>query len=81
MVALSVTIAPAPPRARELVDGYADACPSTPWVVGGHAAEGMRAWIEARGGMVAGADGAELRRNLDRALSQKKRRSSGEEAS
>jgi DNA-binding transcriptional MerR regulator/methylmalonyl-CoA mutase cobalamin-binding subunit len=80
VVALSVTIAPAPPRTRELVDGYADACQSTPWIVGGHAADGMRAWIEARGGMVAGADAMELRRNLDRALLQKKRRSSGEDA-
>jgi len=74
VVALSITIIPAPPRARELIDGYADACRSTPWVVGGHAAEGLRGWIEERGGMVTAADGTELRKGLDRALTQKKRR-------
>lgn len=74
VVALSVTIPPSPPRARELVDAYADACRDVPWVVGGDATEGMRAWIEARGGIVVGRDVAELRRALDRALTERRKR-------
>ena len=35
LVGLSVTIAPEAARARELVDAYADACGSVPWIVGG----------------------------------------------
>lgn len=78
LVALSVTMAPAAPRARELVDAYADACRGVPWVVGGAAAEGMRTWIEGRGGMAAGGDGADLRRVVDRALTQRRRRGRAE---
>lgn len=74
VVALSVTISPAPPRARELVDAYADACRSTPWVVGGEAAEGMRGWVEARGGLVVGRDMGEFRKTLDCALTERRRR-------
>lgn len=74
VVALSVTIAPPPPRARELVDAYADACRSVPWVVGGEAAEGMRGWIDARGGMVVGRDMGEFRKTLDRALTERRLR-------
>ena len=64
----------APPGARVLWEGYADACRASPWVVGGHAAEGLRSGIVERGGMVTAADGTELRKGLDRALTQKKRR-------
>ena len=73
VVALSATIAPAPPRARELVDAYADACGHVPWIVGGQAAEGMRAWVEARGGLVCEAAGAELRKRIERALAERRR--------
>jgi DNA-binding transcriptional MerR regulator len=73
VVALSATVAPTPPRARELVDAYADACRGVAWVVGGQAVEGMRPWIEARGGLVASGPPAELRRQIDRALGERKR--------
>ena len=76
-VALSVTIAPAPALGRELVDGYADACRATPWIVGGDAAAGLRPWIEARGGLFGGTDPQDLRRGLDRALAEKRRRLAG----
>jgi MerR family transcriptional regulator, light-induced transcriptional regulator len=74
VVALSVTMSPPPPRARELVDAYADACRATPWVVGGEAAEGMRGWVESRGGMVAGHDLGDFRKTLDRVLTGRRRR-------
>lgn len=53
VVGLSATIAPAPDRMRALLDGYAEACGSTPWIVGGIAAEAMREPILARGGHIA----------------------------
>lgn len=74
VVALSATLAPAPPRARELVDAYADACRGAVWVVGGQAVESMRAWIDARGGMVADGAPADLRRQIDRALGERKKK-------
>jgi hypothetical protein len=76
-VALSATIAPAPPRARELVDAYADACRSTVWVVGGQAAEGMRTWVEARGGILASPAMPELRKQVERAIATRRRRPKG----
>ena len=74
VIALSVTAALAPARARELIDGYADACRATPWLVGGPGAEAMRPWIEARGGLCSPADPHELRRLLERALAERRRR-------
>ncbi len=55
-VGLSVTIAPPPHRARELVDAYADACDGTPWVVGGQAASKLSGFVEESGGTVVPAD-------------------------
>lgn len=52
LVALSVTIAPAPQRARALVDAYADACRTTTLVVGGAGSAAMSALIERRGAIV-----------------------------
>ncbi|MFT3773514.1 MAG: MerR family transcriptional regulator [Minicystis sp.] len=72
-VALSATITPSPPRARELVDAYADACRSTVWMVGGQAAESMRPWIETRGGLVATATANEMRKQVDKAISERRR--------
>jgi DNA-binding transcriptional MerR regulator/methylmalonyl-CoA mutase cobalamin-binding subunit len=77
VVALSVTIPLSPSLGRELVDGYADACRTTPWIVGGDAATGLRPWIEARGGLFGGADPQDLRRGLDRALAERRRRLAG----
>jgi hypothetical protein len=73
MVALSVTITPPSARARELVDAYADACRSTLWMVGGQAAEGMRASIEARGGVIASPSMQEMRKQVDRAFAEQRR--------
>jgi DNA-binding transcriptional MerR regulator/methylmalonyl-CoA mutase cobalamin-binding subunit len=77
VVALSVTIPPLPSRGRELIDAYADACPRTPWVVGGDAVAGLIPWVEARGGLVGLADPQDLRRAIDRALAEKRRRLAG----
>jgi DNA-binding transcriptional MerR regulator/methylmalonyl-CoA mutase cobalamin-binding subunit len=74
VVGLSVTIAPSPPRARELVDAYADACRNTAWLVGGEAAEPMRAWIEERGGICVGRDLVGARQTIERAVATKRRR-------
>ena len=68
---------PSPSHGRELVDGYADACRSTPWIVGGAASASLRPWIEARGGLFNDGDPQDLRRALDRALAAKRRRSAG----
>jgi DNA-binding transcriptional MerR regulator len=54
LVALSVSITPPAYRARELVDGYAEAAGVVPWVVGGAGVESMRDAIEASGGMAVG---------------------------
>ncbi|MBC8068928.1 MAG: cobalamin B12-binding domain-containing protein [Deltaproteobacteria bacterium] len=53
LVGLSCTVAPAPHRARELVDEYADACDATPWIVGGAAVRAFAERVVARGGHVA----------------------------
>nr|WP_276600673.1 MULTISPECIES: B12-binding domain-containing protein [unclassified Nannocystis] len=53
IVGLSATVTPAPDRLQVLLDGYAEACGSTPWIVGGIAAEAMREPILARGGHIA----------------------------
>jgi len=74
LVGLSVTIPPPPPRARELVDAYADACRSTAWVIGGDGAEAMRSWIEERGGICVGRDLSSARQNIERAVAANKRR-------
>lgn len=54
LVALSVSITPPAYRARELVDGYAEAAAAVPWMVGGAGVESMRDAIEASGGMAVG---------------------------
>lgn len=73
VVALSATLAPSPPRARELVDAYADACRDVLWIVGGQAAEGMRAWVEGRGGLIGDDAGPELRKQIERAIAERRR--------
>ncbi len=76
-VALSATIAPTPSHARELVDAYADACRSTAWVVGGQAAEGMRRWVEARGGIIADESMQDVRKQIGRAVADRRRHGRG----
>ena len=78
VVALTISVSPDPPRARELVDAYADACRGAVWIVGGHGVDGLRSFIESRGGLVAG-DLNELRATIERAVIAQ-RRSRKEEA-
>lgn len=77
LVGLSATLMVPPPRARELVDAYADACHSTPWLVGGDAAESMRSWIEDRGGLCIGRDLVGSRQLIEKAVSSQKRKKAG----
>lgn len=51
LVGLSACIVPA--TARALMKAYGQACAGTPWVVGGTAAEALRAPVEEAGGFVA----------------------------
>jgi DNA-binding transcriptional MerR regulator/methylmalonyl-CoA mutase cobalamin-binding subunit len=50
-VGLSITVAPPPHRARELVEEYAAACGDTPWLVGGAAAEELAVLVTEHGGI------------------------------
>ncbi len=59
LVALSVTVAPPAYRSRELIDDYADAVGSVPWIIGGAGSEDLREMVEQAGGMVVAG------RNLD----------------
>lgn len=68
VVALSVSVTPLRPRAKELVAAYGAACGDTPWVVGGSGAEPLRALIEAAGGAIGDADMARLQVRLERTL-------------
>ncbi len=68
VVGLSASMIVPPPRARDLVDAYADACHSTPWLVGGDAAESMRSWIENRGGLCVGRDLVGARQSIEKAV-------------
>jgi MerR family transcriptional regulator, light-induced transcriptional regulator len=54
LVCLSVTVTPPAPRARELIDGYAEATRGVLWIVGGPGSEPLRSPIEASGGIVVG---------------------------
>ncbi|MBK9262369.1 MAG: cobalamin B12-binding domain-containing protein [Polyangiaceae bacterium] len=77
LVGLSATMLLPPPRARELVDAYADACHSTPWAVGGDAAESMRPWIEDRGGICIGRDLPGARQVIEKAVVTNRRKRNG----
>lgn len=77
LIGLSATLMVPPPRARELVDAYADACHSTPWLVGGDAAESMRSWIEDRGGLCIGRDLVGSRQLIEKAVLTQKRKKAG----
>ncbi|WP_437715501.1 B12-binding domain-containing protein [Sorangium sp. So ce448] len=77
LVALTVAIPPLPPSARELIDAYADACRGVPWIVGGAGAGALRPFIEARGGLVAAAEAAEIRAQIESALHARRRRRDG----
>lgn len=68
LVGLSVTTPPPKARARELLEGYAAACGSVPWVVGGRAAAPLESLIEEFGGRVAPSSELELQTLLGRLL-------------
>lgn len=53
LVGLSSTLPPAPHRARELVDAYAEACAGVPWIVGGAGVTAVADMVTAHGGHVA----------------------------
>ncbi len=73
-VGLSVTIAPPPHRARELVDAYADACEGTPWVIGGQGAASLGPLVDERGGAVVPADDVrQALRTIESALARRRR--------
>ncbi len=61
LVALSVTITPNRSRARELVEEYAVACGTVPWMIGGAAAPEVADIVRASGGLIAPEDPALLR--------------------
>lgn len=65
LVGLSLTVVPPAYRARELVDGYAEACGKTPWLLGGLGSEKLRELVEARGGHVAPTSAEPLRALID----------------
>ncbi|MCH9685188.1 MAG: MerR family transcriptional regulator [Deltaproteobacteria bacterium] len=52
VVGLSCTVTPAGHRARELVEGYAAACGTTPWVVGGSGATDLTEVVTQHGGTI-----------------------------
>lgn len=74
LVGLSATMMVPPPRARELVDAYADACQGTAWLVGGDAADSMRSWIEGRGGLCVARDLVGNRQSIEKAVLANKRK-------
>ncbi len=60
LVALSATVTPSRPRARELVEDYASACGRVPWIVGGAGVAPIADLIEKRGGVVVPDNGTAL---------------------
>ena len=80
IVGLSATMMVPPPRARELVEAYADACQSTPWLVGGDAADSMRPWIEDRGGLCVGRNLSGSRHIIEKAVLNHKRKRAASKA-
>jgi DNA-binding transcriptional MerR regulator len=61
LVALSVTVTPPRPRARELLEDYAAACEGVAWIVGGPGAKSVADLVERCGGAVAPGSPDELR--------------------
>lgn len=68
LVGLSVTVTPPAYRARELVDAYADAVGSVPWIVGGPGSDDLREFVEASGGMVVGTQAIDQVQSMVRGL-------------
>lgn len=73
LVGLSLTIAPEPRRARELLDDYARAIGDRPWLVGGAAALQAQAEIQAAGGNALHGTLEQQHEQIGRLLVQKSR--------
>lgn len=71
LIGLSVTLAPPPYQARELVRAYAAAAGKTPWLVGGLGAGELATLVEEAGGIVV-REPSELKAIVDRALGKGK---------
>lgn len=69
LVALSVSLTPPRTRARELLEEYAAACDTVPWIVGGAGAPPMADLIAKNGGLIAPDNPAELRALVEPLLS------------
>ncbi|MFO0586437.1 MAG: MerR family transcriptional regulator [Polyangiaceae bacterium] len=67
-VALSLTLAPPLPQARQLVDAYADASRGAVLLVGGQGISDIRRFVEGRGGIVGDKPFPDIRRALDKAI-------------
>ncbi len=65
LVGLSVTLTPNGGRARAIVDDYALACGSTPWLVGGPGAAPIAELVRSRGGIADPRDPVKLRSIVD----------------
>lgn len=75
IVGLSSTIVPAAHRARELIEEYAAACGSTPWVVGGMAANDLTELVRQRGGtVIEGFDPRQARRVIESLIASRRKR-------
>jgi DNA-binding transcriptional MerR regulator/methylmalonyl-CoA mutase cobalamin-binding subunit len=77
LVALSVSIPPPRPRARELVDAYASACKGVPWMVGGAGAKAVARLVKRAGGLIAPEDTDQLHALVRRAIASAETRPSG----
>ena len=66
-VGLSITIPPGPAAAaHKLIQSYAEACGTTPFVVGGQAAPALARWVEKYGGLVSPGEPEEAGRAIAR---------------
>jgi hypothetical protein len=72
LVGLSVTMGLPAHRARELVDGYAEAARGVLWIVGGPGSDSVRSQVEASGGIVVGTQTFdEVRPTVDKLLGER----------
>lgn len=73
LVALSVTLAPQGAVAREIVQGYALACGTTPWLVGGAGTAELAALVEEQGGHALSGDTRSLHDELEHVLTRRRK--------
>lgn len=72
IVGLSVIIQPPPYRARELLEGYAEACGAVPWIVGGCLSPELAELVTTHGGLLAPTDRQHLRQIIDQAVAARR---------